>query len=173
MSATRDRLQAICSGESPEPTYRYSYVRTRSSGKNRATVVLYNPVHRGDRLDPTTGKCMTWLCSDGEVGEVEFVNLFAYRHADPRALAALARAGINVVGPENDLHIKHAIASSDLVVLAWGANPLIVDPTRSAEVLSWIIEPRCFGLNGNGSPIHPNRRGIGKEVRTTPYLGRG
>src|SRR5665213_1186655 len=61
--ATRDRLHAICSGESPEPTYLYSYVRTRSTGNGRATVVLSYSVYRGvNQLDQTTGKCMTWLC---------------------------------------------------------------------------------------------------------------
>jgi hypothetical protein len=81
--AIRDRLAAVCSGESPEPTYRYSYVRTRSEGRRRSTVVLYSPVYRGDRMDQTTGKCMTWLCGDGAIGEAEFVNLFAFRHRDP------------------------------------------------------------------------------------------
>ena len=142
-SALRDRLAAICSDESPEPIYRYSYVRTRSEVMNRATVVLYNPVHRGDRLDPTTGKCMTWLCSDRTIGEVEFVNLFAYRHSDPLALVALADSGVDVVGPENDRHIAAAIERSHLVVLAWGSNPQRVDPARAAKVLSWIPEPRC------------------------------
>jgi hypothetical protein len=171
--ATRDQLHAICSDESPEPTYRYSYVRTRSTDKGRATVVLYNPVHRGDQSDQTTGKCMTWLCSDDEIGEVEFVNLFAYRHFDPLALVALARSGTDVIGPENDLHIKNAISRSDLVVLAWGSNPRLVDPGRSAMVRSWIDEPQCFGLNADGSPIHPNRRGTGKGIRALRYLGRG
>jgi hypothetical protein len=171
--AIRDRLAAVCSDEAPEPTYRYSYVRTRSEASGRATVVLYNPVHRGDRMDQTTGKCMTWLCSDGQIGEVEFVNLFAYRHPDPLALVALASSGVDVVGPENDSHIAAAVARSDLVVLAWGANPRWVDPSRAAKVLSWIDEPRCFGLNGDGSPIHPDRRGIGKAARAFPYSGFG
>jgi hypothetical protein len=118
--AIRDRLVAVCSDESPEPTYRYSYVRTRSEGRGRATVVLYNPVHRGDRMDQTTGKCMAWLCGDGAIGEVEFVNLFAFRHRDPLALVSLASAGVDVIGPENDRYIVAAIERSDLVVLAWG-----------------------------------------------------
>jgi hypothetical protein len=167
--AIRDRLAAVCSEESPEPTYRYSYVRTRSEGRGRATVVLYNPVHRGDRRDQTTGKCMTWLCGDGTIGEVEFVNLFAFRHRDPLALVALASAGVDVVGPENDRFIEAAIERSDLVVLAWGANPRRVDPERSAKVLSWIQKPQCFGLNSDGSPIHPNRRGIGKTALALPF----
>jgi hypothetical protein len=166
---TQDRLTAVCSGESPEPIYRYSYVRTRSEGSGRATVVLYNPVHRGDRRDQTTGKCMNWLCGDGTIGQVEFVNLFAFRHRDPLALAALASEGTDVVGPENDRFIAAAIERSDLVVLAWGANPRRIDPARSAKVLSWIEKPQCFGINNDGSPIHPNRRGLGKAVLVLPF----
>jgi len=59
MQLLPDQLSAICFDEAPEPVYRYSYTRTRDMGLGRATVVLYNPVHRGEKTDSTTGKCMT------------------------------------------------------------------------------------------------------------------
>jgi hypothetical protein len=170
---TRDQLSSVCSDESDEPSYRYSYTRTRACGLGRATVILHNPVHRGDRTDPTTGRCMTWLCSDGEIGEVVFVNLFAYRHRDPLTLAPLADAGVNVVGPLNDAFIINAITKSDLVVVAWGANPPRIDPKRASEVMSWVKRPHCFGTNAGGSPMHPNRRGSDANLRHQAYFGTG
>jgi hypothetical protein len=57
-----DQLTVVHSDE-PDPIYRYSYTRTRYPERRRAKVILYNPVHKGDVRDPTTGRCMTWLCA--------------------------------------------------------------------------------------------------------------
>jgi hypothetical protein len=116
---------------------------------------------------------MTWLCSDGEIGEVVFINLFAYRHPNPLALIALVNAGVDVIGPRNDEYITDAVAQSDLVVVAWGANPPRVNAKRAAEVISWIGQPYCFGTNAGGSPVHPNRRGSNVTLRHLPYIGAG
>lgn len=116
---------------------------------------------------------MTWLCSAGEIGEVTFLNLFAYRHRDPLALISLSRAGVDVVGPLNDEFILEAITNTDLVVVAWGANPQRVNSSRASLVMSWIKEPYCFGVNVGGSPIHPNRRGTKFDLRRKPYTGIG
>ncbi len=116
---------------------------------------------------------MTWLCSNGEIGEVAFVNLFAYRHRDPLALIALARSGVDVVGPSNDEHILAEIGRSDLVVVAWGAIPSRIDSTRASQVLALVKEPYCFGVNSGGSPIHPNRRGLSVSLSRRQYVGAG
>lgn len=116
---------------------------------------------------------MTWLCSDGDIGEVIFINLFAYRHRDPLALIMLANAGTDVIGPRNDEFILQAVAQSDLVVVAWGAIPPRVNPERASDVISWINEPYCFGTNIAGSPVHPNRRGTNVSLRCQPYVGGG
>jgi hypothetical protein len=156
-----------------EPIYRYSDTRTRYPDRRRAAVILYNPVHKGEKRDQTTGKCMTWLCADGEFGVVEFVNIYAYRHENPLALLDLRAQGVDVVGPQNDRHIRDAIDNAELVVVAWGANAARVDPLRPHAVLGWMRDPYCFGSNADGSPVHPNRRGLTKGVTGVPYDGRG
>lgn len=173
MLLSRDSLSAVCSSEVDDPIYRYSYTRTRWAGRKTAAVILHNPVHRGNEVDPTTGRCMTWLCSDGTFGEVIFVNLFAYRHRDPLALIGLARAGVDVIGPRNDEVIEAVLARVDLVVAAWGANPPRIAPERSSVIMSMIERPYCFGVNLGGSPIHPNRRGNDMRLTCRPYLGNG
>lgn len=163
-----DALTASLSAE-PEPIYRYSYTRARDLHGKRAAVLLFNPVHRGDKLDPTTGKCMNWLAAEG-VGVVEFVNLFAYRHPDPRSLISLA-ATVDVVGPHNDEHILTAIEQASMVVVAWGSTARAVAPSRAATVLSWSDEPWCFATNADGSPAHPNCRRLNSTSRITAYRG--
>lgn len=165
-----DALTASVSAEL-EPIYRYSYTRTRHPHGIRSAVLLFNPVHKGEKLDPTTGKCMNWLAAVG-VGVVEFVNLFAYRHADPRALIAMG-SSVDVVGPENDHYVRAAIARAAIVVVAWGSTARAVAPTRASTVLSWIPEPLCFGTNADGSPAHPNCRRLNRQSRLTAYRGDG
>ena len=102
-------------------------------------------------------------------GELEVVNLFAYRATDPKALR---HAGYPV-GPENDEHIAAAVRDSAAVCLAWGSNAAGLErPQIVLRELRKIVNPTrlfCLALTRRGYPQHPLM--LPSTCRLTPFSG--
>ena len=139
--------------------YRYSLTREWVNGP-RALLVMLNP-SVADALidDPTIRRCisfaMRWEWRGLKFGSLEVVNLFAYRATDPKDMAAAKSNGVDIVGPENDLHIIEAASRASLVVAAWGADKLA--PLRSVSIRKLVAphELHCLGKSKSGAPKHP------------------
>jgi hypothetical protein len=78
--------------------------------------------------DPTIRACIAYARELG-CGGIIVVNLYAYRSSTPAGLAIAARLGHDVVGGDNDAHVKLAINMVNArrggrVICAWGNNAL-------------------------------------------------
>lgn len=118
--------------------------------------VMLNPSTADDVADdPTIRRCRGFAHRWG-YATLEVVNLFSLRATNPRELTRAARAGVDVVGPENDDAIRDAVRRADRVCCAWGVHPLA--PARAAQlrpVLAGAAELWCIGTTVDGSPRHP------------------
>lgn len=98
------------------------------------------------RSDPTVGKVEAWARRQG-FGAVIYVNLFALRSPDPRAVNDVCNA--EAIGMENDAAIARACAAADVVVAAWG-NPNGIDAQRYASRGAQV----CRRLEQDGHVLH-------------------
>lgn len=150
-------------GRSPDGLYeRYLYSRDMVfryafgrwwEGIDLATTaiwVLLNPA-TGDTerwRRPTLERCISRSRGIGATGLV-IINLFAYRHTDPRQLRSIT----NPVGPAND-DVLRAFAEAGLrTVVAWGSHGGLLG--RSAQVGPLLAGPVCLGTTRGGEPRHP------------------
>jgi hypothetical protein len=124
----------------------------------RLTAILKNPsTASATRSDPTTGKVAAWARRNG-FASVAVVNLFALRATRPSALNASSYD--YAVGPDNDAHIRAAVAVADAVVLGWG-DPNGLDPTRYDRRIADVLRlldgrplSRIGPLTRRGYPRH-------------------
>ncbi len=142
------------------PCGMYRYLLRRWVGEGQLGIVLFlmlNP-SIGDALinDPTIRRCIAFARAWG-FSALEVVNLFAYRATDPRDLKAAHGRGVDVVGPENDAHIEAAAKRADLVVVAWGAQPMALHRVEAACALVKRAgkQPHCISTTKKGQPNHP------------------
>jgi len=132
--------------------YRYRLWRKWGHGSPLLFVML-NPSTADHEIDdPTIRRCLRFADAHG-YGELEVVNLFAYRATDPNDLK---RAGYPV-GPENDQHIAAAVHEAAAVCLAWGSNAAGLE--RPGVVLQQLralgVKPQCLRITRSGYPQHP------------------
>lgn len=150
---TREILAEASAVVSPCGTYRYSLVRRWEPGPLLPVVMLNPSTADAVADDPTIRRVVGFAKRDGWAGVV-VVNLYALRATDPREL----RRHADPVGPDNDDHIRAAVAGSRLAVVAWGANEG-PNAERAAEVLAMLTAagayPCAWGLTKGGSPRHP------------------
>lgn len=113
-----------------------------------------------------------WLCmvaAEGGFGSAEVVNAFAWRETDSRKLKAHVDAGVDIVGPENDTAIIEACRSAGIVICGWGKPGRLLG--RDARVLELLrsagVRPYAFGINTDGTPLHPLY--VGYDVQPIPY----
>lgn len=142
---------------SPCGAYRYWLRRTWDEAKPVCTFVMLNPSTADARKDdPTIRKCVGFADRWG-YGSLSVVNLFAYRATNPKVLLASPE----VVGPDNDRHIRDCVLKSSLVVAAWGGSYPPMLTSRVAEVRAILrstptnLLPVCLGHTGGGDPRHP------------------
>ena len=136
---------------SPDMRYRYRLWRTWDASRPRVAFVMLNPSTADARRDdPTIRRCIGYARAWG-FGGLEVVNLFAFRATDARTLHKAA----DPVGRANDRHIRCAIRSAGLVVLAWGAHRMARDRAAKVRPLFSRTRPRCLGLTRSGAPRHP------------------
>jgi len=136
----------------PERRYRYLLWRAWENEPRRTALwVMLNPSTADETvLDPTLKRVenftRTWWYDAFRV-----VNLFAIRATDSGLLPSFD----DPVGPANDLAIKLAAATAELIVVGWGSHKLA---TARARVVRELLNGRtlmCLGKNADGSPRHP------------------
>lgn len=143
---------------SPCGTYRYD-LRRELGGTRPAVFIGLNPsVADAERDDNTIrrdiGFARHWHC-----GRVIKGNANAYRATKPAAMKRAAKAGVDIVGPDNDRYLREMLLLSKLcsgiVIVCWGNH---IDLERQEEVWKLIVAcdvtPLCLGTNQNGTPVH-------------------
>lgn len=136
-------------------------------GKVRKVLfVMLNPsTADGETDDATIRRCVAFGKREN-AGEVEVVNLFAFRATHPKDLPAdFSRA----VGPGNNEAIRGALSGADLVICAWGATRHPFLSERVSAVAAMIdaeaafrpfhrpLAVMCLGRTAAGHPRHPVR----------------
>lgn len=136
---------------SEDQQYRYSLTRKVSDGERIVLFVGLNPSTADAKLDdPTIRRCVgfaklwgfSWLLMG---------NVYAFRSTDPKNLQIVE----NPVGPRNRDELDKMMAASELVIAAWGNNPLTAE---AKEIADWVVKQgkvKCLGQNKNGTPKHP------------------
>jgi hypothetical protein len=144
--------------------YRYHLCRRIGNGYGPvATFIMLNP-STADALvdDPTVRKCVgfskLWGC-----GELQVLNLFAYRAPTPAELVS----ALGPVGPKNSEYIRRTVAMTNgPVICAWGA---FGGHLRQDEAVLGLIDglcvPMCLGVTKQGRPRHPLYVPYGTELR--------
>jgi hypothetical protein len=147
------------------PCKQFRYTLTRRWGHSRAAGLtcwlLLNPSTADGKKDDQTVRRIVDFSHQWGYDALVVVNLFGLRATRPAALALAA----DPIGPDNDAALLDACLTADLVVAAWGAQPLAVN--RSRDVLA-LLDQRstsgrpfpmsCLGLTTSGQPRHPSRR---------------
>jgi len=152
---------------SEDGVYRYWLGRAWGEDRERALVtghlslafIMLNPsTADGTEDDPTIRKCVGFARRLGYVG-ISVFNLFAYRATDPDDLRAAMRAGVDVVGPENDERLRTMLAArlacGSGVVAAWGAQKGIDARVREVLAMPGSRALCTLGLTAKGVPRHP------------------
>lgn len=140
--------------------YRYRLTRQWNEKKPTVAFVMLNPsTADAEKDDPTIRKCVGFASRIG-AGGIIVVNLFAYRATDPEALIGGEKLGIDVIGPENDDHLKAAGKDASRIIAAWGkprAN-FILNRAITVEAMLAPLVPlglECLGTTMHGDPRHP------------------
>jgi len=152
---------------SPDGVYRY--VLERDLGGDRLVVLVgCNPsVANAEENDNTISKEVGFVTRWG-CGRLVKVNAFAFVETKPKLMRAAAKAGTDIVGPENDDYIRRAISrvllGDGLLVLACGND---VPGKRLLEIEHLVrfsgVTPMCLGRNGK------DHRGAPKHTLYLPY----
>ena len=121
------------------------------------TFIMLNPSVADAVIDdPTLRKCKGFATRWG-FGGIRVVNLYAYRATKPAALVAAHKAGVDIVGPENDRYIRESLMNSRYAVAAWGQSG--PRPERVNVICKLAAEAsvplHAIRVNGDGSPGHP------------------
>jgi hypothetical protein len=107
---------------------------------------------REGRYRPTLQRMVDRSVAEG-MGRFTLVNLFAWRATKPSALKAEVRAGTDIIGKQCDEAIRRAVASTDVIVVAWGAHGSLLGRDRAVAPL--LENPLCLGTTSTGQPRHP------------------
>lgn len=148
---------------SDDGVYRYRLHRTWSSSdpdgsERRVTFVMLNP-SVGNQVDDdnTLTRCRGFATAWGYDG-YDVVNLFAFITPYPADMFAAARAGVDIIGPDNNEHLRRAAAYAksrrEPIIAAWGAGAPL-DRVREVAALPHMDELRCLGTTASGMPKHP------------------
>lgn len=143
-----------------EAVYRYSLGRRWDGKWDYVLWLMLNPsIADATVNDPTVTRCMGFSDGWGFHG-IQVANCFAYRATEPKDLVAAKKAGIDIVGPENDRFLRAALTdtSCSLVVAGWGANALATP--RGIEIKAMVAEAGrsllCIGWQPRDTfPRHP------------------
>lgn len=145
---------------SPCGLYRYELTRELGGGATLVSIGLNPSIADADKNDPTIRKDIGFAQRWG-LGRVAKYNANAYCATDPKSMLRAAKAGVDVIGPDNDRTLRIAAAAArdggGKIVVSWGAN---IDGERQREIaaiLTDFVNPPtlwCFGTNLDGSPVH-------------------
>lgn len=139
-------------------TYRYRLTRRWETAVPPLPFIMLNPsTADADDDDPTIRRCVGFAAAHG-YGGIAVWNLYAYRATKPPAMFAAAKAGVDVIGPDNDRRLRNLFQWANglqiPVVAAWGANARQdrVDQVLAMEGSSILHH---LGLTDSGIPRHP------------------
>lgn len=160
---TTQRAQLALGGMRPNtarfsPCGLYRYTLTRELGGGRTVVFCgLNPSTADANVNDHTVRKDIGFAQRWGYGRILKVNAYGYRATEPADMKRAAKAGVDIVGPENNEALiaaaRLARSSGGLFVVAWGAN---IDPHRQHDVAALLsdVELWCFEINGDGSPKH-------------------
>ena len=149
---------------SPCRRYRYLLWRIWDFKRPHATFCLMNGSTADEVADDATvTRCQVRADKWRElgfldVGGVKVVNAFAWRETDSRKLPQLVKAGVDILGPDNDAHIIDACRGAAIVVCGWGepGHKLLDRGPRLLELLrAYGVKPHALKVNASGAPGHP------------------
>ncbi len=135
--------------------YRYSLYR-EWEGVNPDTLmfIMLNPsTADGTEDDPTIRAC-TAIAQNLNYNKYVVGNLFACRATNPKEILDIA----GPVGYDNDNYLSAMIGKADLVIAAWGVQPILKDKfkDRVRDVVRLASKPLyALKLTKDGSPRHP------------------
>lgn len=149
---------------SDDGVYRYRLWRIWNSDRHPTVFLMQNPSKAGcERNDITVSKCIGFARRWG-AGGIVVVNPFAFVMTDTDELVAARDRGIDIVGPENDAHLKAAFAVADQVIVAWGGHAIVrAAATRTLAMITADTPVECLGYTREGHPRHPSRLGYATE----------
>lgn len=155
---------------SKDESYRYTLGRAWEPARPLLVFVMLNPsIADASDDDPTIRKCRGFAERLG-FGGIHVVNLFAFRATKPAAMWAARKAGVDIVGPDNDEVLREAFSRGDAIA-AWGANGG-ADPLRVqfVTILARAAGSRLQALSvtKDGSPGHPLMLSYSSALRPWP-----
>lgn len=132
--------------------HRYALWRNWENKKSKVLFIGLNP-SRADEIfnDPTITRCINFAKAWG-FGGMYFANLFSFRTPYPKILVQSLQNS-QAHNTLTDYWLKQLISSSEKIICCWGSWKFTGD--RSQQVLDFIKDPYCLGVNKNGSPKHP------------------
>lgn len=134
---------------SSDGVYRYSLGRSWAPKWGRVLWIMLNPSTADENVDDATIRRCFGFTRDWGYGELEVVNLFAYRATDPKKLFEAA----DPVGPGNDDYIDFAVSRAGLIIAAWGTHGSYRG--RAEEVRRRYSPLLCLETTKDGHPRHP------------------
>lgn len=135
--------------------YRYRLTRVWNEDLPTCGFLLLNPsTADAQTLDPTLKRTVHFATREG-CGAIMILNLFARRSAHPRVLRDELRAGLDIIGPENDYWIQASLlAITGPLIVGWGTERIA--KTRAEEVRRALGRHTvALDINGDDSPKHP------------------
>lgn len=138
----------------------YRWWLTRELGGERTLVAIgLNPsTATAETNDPTIRKdigfAKLWGC-----GRIVKGNAYGYRATDPANMKRARKAGVDVVGFDNDRYLMDMITAAKhgggVVLVAWGNH---IEPDRQRHLARMFdhvgVTPMCLGTNKNRTPVH-------------------
>lgn len=147
-----DLFQSNGAELSKDRKHRYSLWRVWDENLPRIMFSGVNPSKADEiRNDRTISRCIEFARSWG-YGSMYFANLYSFRTPYPKILIENLDTA---VGEKCNEWLKKMISESDKVVCAWGSWRFQGFEERAKEVLGFIPEPYCLGINKDGQPKHP------------------
>lgn len=138
---------------SSDRQFRYWLLRQWSDLIPLLCVIGVNPSTADERKDDATIRKDIGFAKRLGYGGILKLNVGAFRATDPRDW----RRAADKIGPENTpAHLLKYISEFGVsrVVAAWGKNGNHAKP-ECAAIMAAIPNMWCWGLNGDGTPVHP------------------
>lgn len=132
--------------------YRYRLDREMGCDSKVLLYIMLNPSTACATVDdPTIRKCKGFALRLG-YERIRVVNLYAFRATNPADLDLEP----DPVGPDNDGHLRSAMATASAVIVAWGAHRAAkARVPRLLELAGPHPTLCCLGTSKDGSPRHP------------------
>lgn len=142
---------------SPCKTYRYALWRIWNVSDRLLLYIMLNGSTAGAHKDDPTVRRVAGFTRRFGYGGFMVGNLFGFCTQDPDELFAEEKAGLDIVGPENDAYLIEMASRTHGIVFAWGANARRGGRlhARAQEIRSLFTNAHSIGPLKNGNPPHP------------------